>query len=757
MKSTQKIGVTLIALQTLAIMPAGAQNAGPGVAAETQDSPDSLPAVIVTAQRRSEDVQKAALAITAVSGRQLESRGISQTEQLSTLTAGLQVSPSAGPYATFSVRSVSALSGNAFSDPAVAANINGVYLATPTVMHGLYYDLERVEILKGPQGTLYGRNATAGAINIIPSRPKFTFDANASAEVGNYDRLNLGGMINVPLSDTFALRVAGQRVRRDGYMSDGTSDEEGEAARASLLYQPSDALSVLLSGDFAHQGGKGPGATIRKSCALLGRPGNACFVSSDRYTAVSGLPDQYVPFGLAAQTKNGFVDGDYYGAGLNVDWTAGLGTVSFVGGYRKSDNEYLGTGTSWLLQEEQHPTQTSAELRLASASTGPLQYVFGAYYLDTGMRAIAHSENGQRRNFSDQRTNLSGWTGALFSQLTYSLTEKLRLTGGARYTYEEKSSNSRRYTLANTVGPDPVFPADPIGAPVSTVVGSRNWDRVNWKGGVEYDVAPRSLLYANASTGFKAGGFFYGPINAQTYEPESVTSYVVGSKNRLLDNRLQLNAEAFYLDYKDQQISFVKLVGVSATLVTENAGKSHAYGFELEGDFLATPNTRVGAQVQHLQARYDEFNYLTIAPPSATSSCVTTPVGAGQFTVNCAGNTPTRSPRWTLIGSLEQTVPLPNGGRVVAEALARYETAFQADVSYIPETETTGTTRLDLGLSYVTPDDRFTLKAYVNNVTDAVTISNATVNTSYAANGVVGINLQPPRTYGLRATYNFGD
>jgi iron complex outermembrane receptor protein len=747
MKPTLNIGIAFGALQAVTAASASAQQA-------QESEADSLPSVVVTAQRRTEDVQKAALAITAVSGRELQSRGLSQTEDLSTLTAGLQVNPSAGPYTTFSVRSVSSLSGNAFADPAVAANLNGVYLAAPTVIHGLYYDLERVEILKGPQGTLYGRNATAGAINIIPNRPKFSFEGNASADVGNYDRFNVGAMLNVPLSDRVAFRVAGQRIRRDGYMSDGTNNDEGHAVRASLLFEPTADLSILLSGDFAHQGGDGPGATLRKSCALLGRPGRACFVA-DPYTAVSDLPDQYVPFGLAPQTHDSFVDGDYYGGALNVDWTTALGTVGFIGGYRGSDNSYKGSGTSWLLLEDQHPSQTSAELRLASSEPGRFQYVLGSYYLDTDMRAHANSENASRRNFSDQHTRLSGWTGALFSQLSYGITDTFRLTGGLRYTYEEKSSDSRRYTLANTVGPDPVIPETPLGPPATVVVGSRHWDKMNWKLGVEYELAPRSLLYANVSTGFKAGGFFYGPPGAQSYDPEEVTSWVVGSKNRLLDNRLQLNAEAFYLDYRDQQIAFVKLVGASATLVTENAGKSSAYGVELEGDVLVTPNTRLGAQVQHLQAKYDSFTYLTVAPPGASSTCRVSPPASGQFTVDCAGNVPLRSPRWTIVGNVEQTLPLANGGRLVAEALARYEAKFQADVAYIPETETYSTTRVDLGLSYVTPNDRFTLKGYVNNLTDRVTISNATVSASYPANPVVGINLQAPRTYGVRAMFDF--
>lgn len=746
MRSTHQIGMLLAAVHAVTAMSAQAQEAAP-------DERGGLEEVIVTAQRRSEDVQRAALAITAVTGKDLESRGISQTEELSALTAGLQVNPSAGPYTTFSVRSVSSLSGNAFADPAVAVNLNGIYLATPTVIHGMYYDLERVEILKGPQGTLYGRNATAGAINIIPNRPEFGFSGNASAEVGNYGRLNVGGMINVPLSDRVAFRLAGQRVRRDGFMSDGTSDDNGAAGRASLLFEVSDDLSILLSGDFAHQGGRGPGATIRKQCAALGRPGGTCF-AGDPYTAVADLPDQYIPFGLAPQTRDSQIDGDYYGGGVNIDWNTGLGTVSFIGGYRESRNSYKGSGTSWLLLEEQNPTQLSAELRLASTGAGPLQYVVGTYYLDTEMTAHANSENPTRFNFSDQYTNLEGWTAAAFTQLSYALTDSFRITGGVRYTYEEKSSNSFRYNLANTVGPDPVIPSTPVGPPVSVVVDTRDWDKLNWKLGVEYDVADRSLIYANVSTGFKAGGFFYGPPEAQSYEPETVKSYVVGSKNRFFDNRLQLNAEAFYLDYRDQQVSFVKLVGTSAALVTENAGKSHAYGIEIDSEFLLTPTTRIGAQVQHLQAKYDSFSYLTIAPPPPTSQCRVTP-GVPQATVDCAGTTPIRSPRWTVVGNIEQSFPLSNGARIVAEARARYEAAFEADVAYIPETRTYGTTRVDLGLGYTTSDDRLTIKGYVANLTDEDTIANETVSVAYAANQVVGVNLQAPRTYGLRASFDF--
>ena len=748
------LATSIIALAAAHGTPASAQESGAGQTSTVTKVPqDQLQDIVVTAQRRAENVQHAALDITAVTGEQLRDRGITSTEQLSRLTAGLQVQPSGGPYTTFTVRSVSNLGGNAFADPAVAVNINGVYLATPTTIRGFYYDIERLEILKGPQGTLYGRNATAGAINILPNRPEFDFGGSLSADVGNFGKFDVNGALNVPISDTIAVRFAGQHARHLGYFSDGTNDEDVNAARASILFKPSSNFSLLLTGDWAHQGGKGPGATLRKSCASLGRPGESCFVA-DPYTDVGDLPQFFTAAGLAPQTRDPYLDGNYYGVGLNADLTTGIGTVTLVGGYRKSDVNYVTTATGWQIREDQHPTQKSLELRLASSAGKPLQYVFGAYYLDTSIHAIANGESASRKNFSDQHTNLSGWTGALFSQLTYGLSSTFRLVGGVRYTYEKKSSDSSRYTV-NTLGPNPVIPQPPVTAPVYLIVGSQAWNRVNWKAGVEFDASPRNLLYANVSTGFKAGGFFSGPAGNNTFQPESVTSFALGSKNRFLNNKLQANIEAFYLDYKDQQISFVKVIGALAPLVTENAGKSRSFGFELETDYLLTPTTRLGAQVQYLNSKYQSFSYQTIAPPPSTSACRITAAGGGQSNVDCAGQTPLRSPRWTLVGSAQQTIPLNNGGKVVAEVAARYETQFQTDVSYLPVGLTLPKARTDLNLGYVAPHNRFTIKAYVDNVFDVVSITDATMSNSYAAINAFAVRLLAPRTFGVRGSVNY--
>lgn len=811
MKRDVTIGVSMLAM-VAAAQPATAQEAGPPRALSSpttipatiaaQDVPPAPPAapapgtadqaegglqdIVVTAQRREETIQRAALAITAVSGDQLQTRGVSSAEGIGRLTAGLQVTPSTGPYATFTVRGITQLSGNAFSDPAVAVNLNGVYLASPTAIRGLFYDVERVEILKGPQGTLYGRNATAGAINVIPKRPRFRFGAEGGFDIGNYDRFDINAALNLPVSDTVAFRVAGQRARRDGFFSDGTSDENVDAVRAQLLFQPTDTLSILLMGDYAHQGGRGVGGTLRKRCANYspartgGIDGN-CFAADNPFTGFSDLSGEYARFGFAPQTRNMSDDSNYYGLSLNADWKTSLGTVTLIGGYRKSALNWRSSATSWHFIARDRPQQKSAELRLASPGRGPLQYVFGAFYLDTENHSRQNGENAATPNFSDQYNNLTGWTGALFSQLTYSLSDTFRVTGGLRYTHEKKESDSRRYVLANLTGPDPILPAtEPTNLAATVLRRAETWNRVNWKAGLEWDVGPRSLLYANVSTGFKAGGFFYGAganlngvldacaVNC-VFQPENVKSYVLGSKNRFLNNKVQLNAEAFYLDYSNQQVSLVKLFNfngaLSSVLVTDNAGKSRNYGVEVEADVLLTPTTRLGTQFQYLNSKYKQFSYITSAAgaPPTTSACgISAPVN-GQVTVDCGGQPGLRTPRWRVLGSIQQTIRMANAGRFLLEGNMRYESAFQSDVSYIPETRNYATTRFDLSVGYVAPQDRFTIKAYIDNVTDEVTISMASQNNSYARTRIsaagpsrlVGVNLAPPRTYGIRGQVKF--
>ena len=728
----------------LALLPVGlCAQVSPQSSASSATADGGLEEIIVTAQRREESLQRAAISVTAISGEGLLTRGVTTAQQLTQVAPALQVSPAAGPYTVFTIRSVSNFGGNAFSDPAIAVNFSGVYLSTPTAVHGLFYDLERVEVLKGPQGTLYGRNATGGAINILPQRARIgERSGTLNLEAGNHKRLAASGSVNLPVGERSALRAAYQIVQRDGYFSDGTEDESGKAARLSFRFAPSDALTVDIVGDYTHQGGRGGGATVRKRCGA-----DTCFVG-DPWMSLSDQPAAYAP--LAPQSRTQFIDSDYYGILANIDVVTPVGTLTVIPAYRSSDIRYNSTQAGFQILEHQRPEQLSLEARLASPIGQPLSWVLGGYYLKTDATARSNTESAAARTYSDQLIDTSGKTAAAFGQLTFAITPAFRLTGGLRYTWERKTSDSERYTVRNVPGPDPIIPVTPVGPPAFIVDQSLTFDAITWRAGVEFDAGPSSLIYANVGTGFKAGGFFLGPPGANSYEPERVTAYTIGTKNRFLDNRLQINAEAFFLKYRDQQLGYVKLVPPAVVLVTENIGQVETKGIEVEAEMLITPTTRLGVQAQWLDADVKQLVYNTIAPPAPSSQCRIT-----GTVVDCSGLRALRSPEWVWSANIEQRFPLGSGDEIIASLFSRYESARELDIGYIPETREAGATRTDAVLTYDFRDIGLSVSAFVNNIEDNVVISNATPNPSYSANGVVAATLRAPRTFGARLSSRF--
>ncbi len=230
--------------------------------APAADDDSALMEVIVTANRREESVQKSSLALDVVSGEQLRAGGVSSPLQLQNLVPGLTMSTSGATVVTY-LRGVGSLSTDANAESAIAYNINGVYIARPNGIGPIFYDLERTEVVKGPQGTLYGRNATGGAINLITKRPGTEFGGDASLDLGDFQYRRFQGAVNLPLSSTFALRAAGQITRRDGYLSDGYNDDDSAAGRLSALWNASDDLSLLVVGEYSHIGGRGGGVVMR--------------------------------------------------------------------------------------------------------------------------------------------------------------------------------------------------------------------------------------------------------------------------------------------------------------------------------------------------------------------------------------------------------------------------------------------------------------------------------------------------------------
>jgi iron complex outermembrane recepter protein len=737
-----------------------------------------LEEIVVTAQRREENLQHAAIAVTAVSGDALAEADVVRFQDLTQLVPALQVATAAGPYPLFYLRGVGNFNGNALSDSAVAINLDGVYVARPSSANGMFYDIDRLEVLKGPQGTLYGRNATGGAINVIPNKPTDEFGGEFTADFGNYDAKNFEGYINLPFNSVVKSRLSVQSTEHSGYMSDGTDDDYGRAARLQVLVTPSDELSINTSGDFYHQGGKGVGATLLQSGVPGFVDGNPRIGNTS--PAINAIYSQtlYFPAGdtmgpLLSKTlvvppsdTNIQQDNDFWGVSTTVDWKTDAGTLTLIPAYRHAKLDYTSTAAGFLIQQEEVDKQGSFEARFASNTNQAFSYLAGVYYLNEKIDE-PHVVYDQQYNASSQEFDTSTQSYAAFGRLGYAFTDAFRLNAGLRFTDDHKSFdgalNSESVVCPGAFIPPPFGPQFCFGGvgqvtvPGTPIVEnlSDSWRQTTWRVGAEYDVTRSSLLYASIETGFKAGGFFFSSDNP-TYQPEKITAYTVGSKNRFLDNRLQLNGELFYWIYKNQQISHVGLDSDGTVIFpTDNVGNAKMKGFELDGQYLLTTTTLFAADVQYLDAVYDNYTYLYPnlgAPPVTACPVALTGTGA-NYTVNCSGDTPPQSPRWSADFGLQQTVPVGNAS-IVGTIDTHFQTETLTGLEFSALEEQQGYWLTNATLGYRAAHDRWNVTGYVNNLSNK-TVIEGTFPNPLAGAALTAATLRPPRTYGVRIGVKF--
>ncbi len=728
----------------------------------------SLEEIIVTAQRRSESLQKAAVPISAVSNDALISAGITDSVNLSKLTPSLSTVPSAGPSLNIYLRGIGTSQANAFGENPVAFNYNGIYIARPSGSVGFFYDLERVEVVKGPQGTLYGRNATGGAINVLPHRPLLgEFGGDFTLEYGNYDATKVIGALNLPIGDRVAVRLATQIADHDAYLSDGYDDDKSRAGRASVLFKPSDELSFVLVGDYYHQGGHGGGGVFVPSDYFPQAPamGDRIGVADPRASAATQAfavahppADGLIAAGLIdTPQRDGFNDNNYYGLSGQADVQTGFGTLSVIPAWRRSEVSYRTYAIGFLGESNEDNDQTSLEIRLASNEDQRLRHVVGAYYFQEKTDASNQYSSGAIST-TLYVPHVKTASAAAFGQLTFDVTDSFRLVGGARYTDETHKQHT-----ALGVG----SPASPIPVLGDEFTGKLNFSKVTWKAGVEFDAGPDSLLYANVATGFKAGGFFVAAPPDNTFDPEELTAYTIGSKNRFIDNRLQFNVEAFYWDYKDQQINFVGGVntptGVALAAVTRNAGSARLYGVETELMFALTARDTLSVDVQYLNGKYESLAFTLDSPTGqpARSGCdVTNPRLANPgtpdtsmlFDMNCADKSALNSPEWSATLAYEHSFPLGTALDLLFGARSKIESSRELTMDYLPETHQSGYTMSDAYLTLQDGNTRWSVTGFVNNIEDETVKSNLTIGPILQTGVAL---LRPPRTYGVRASMKF--
>jgi iron complex outermembrane receptor protein len=790
----------------MAINPATAGSAW----AQSESAPaaaapsEGLGEIIVTAQRRSENLQRAAIAVDVVTADNLRAAGVVTSTTLNAAVPSLSVQQGGGANLVYFIRGVGNFTLNGYSDPAIAFNVDGVYLGRPTATTGTFYDLERIEVLKGPQGTLYGRNATGGAINVIPARPVLGKTAGSLAfGYGNYNAVDVEAALNVPLGQTAAFRIAGKVVKRDGYNADGTLDEVGHGLRAQLLLAPSSDFKVRFAVDYSHQGGVGPGGSYLGHEVFTGgapassaAPANFVFVPSGldafsgfhsadakAYYAQRFIPQPRInPAPLAYP----YLNNTYWGALAEVTWNTGIGDLTILPAYRKSKLDLLFNGPSFRSgRNDETDRQFSLEARLAGKRIGPVDWLIGGYYFhETVNGRYAFNQYG---SLSFQAFRSTTESLAAFGRLTAHLTDSFRLVAGGRYTRDNKDIDanvtvlSEGCTLATCVGGPSLPPvltlAEVAGAPTTpftpvaygtfgntltafplAFTRAVNRGRFTYRLAAEYDLGPSSLLYASYETGYRSGGFALA-FGREQFGPEYVEALTIGSKNRFFGNRVQLNVEAFRWKYRDQQVSHLGLDGRGAPgFFTENVGRSTVQGVDIETQVLVTPTTKFDATVQYLDTVADDFVYdsprTSPVPPPTTCGVTPTTDSANRpvFRVDCSGRPTFNSPRWSVNAGVEQTIPLGEHKIVLAGNL-RYRSNAYIGFEYLPQMQTGSNTLFDASIAFGDSDDRWTISGFIRNITDRQVRSY--VQYGAATGGTLSAIYAPPRTYGFRLAYRF--
>jgi iron complex outermembrane receptor protein len=717
----------LLMIVALAPVHAAAADTAPtptAAAAPAAADAGSVQDIVVTAEKRESTAQRTAATLDVVTSRALARQQITDVKDLNAILPNAQIVPVVNSL-QITIRGIGSNFIDPRADPGAAASLNGLYFDRPLPNGFAFLDVSRVEVLAGPQGTLYGRNAAAGAINIITNPPTNRFEGYLEGTVGSLNENDLTAVVNVPLGDTLAIRAAYARDRRDGYIDDYYDDLHSDTSRISALWRPTDRLRVYLESDYLQTGGHGQAneawpCTGAQPWSLV-VPANC---PSMHKGGVEPLTGQLGTFVWSNQ--------------LNVSYDLGWATVTSITGYIGTHQRFLDepNGVLFNANEQADNNDYSEEIRLTGRDTashqGGLQWQVGGYFFDSsGDYHYAKPGFGAPFIF----TALPQTSQAGFAQVTYGVTDQLRVTGGVRFTDDFKGLTGS-------------------GGHISV-----QGDKWTYKAGLEYDLTRSNLLYANISTGYVAGGPNGGDAAAPTppnlapptFKPETITAYEIGSKNRFLDGRLQVNLSAYYYDFNNYQVTepaFLNGPGQQVSgdqlLVIENAGAVTTYGVELNGEFALTANDRLSASLLWAHGTFGAIHLATIAGNPVT--------GFTPLAIDLPSGSPlVNLPGWTAQLGYEHTWQLGGGAEVIASINSKLSTKYALVVGSVGDPFDTqrGYTMTDASLSYDWDDNHYAVRGWMKN------IENAPVNVYGQAPGMHNYSILAPRTYGVTLSARF--
>ncbi len=695
--------------------------------------------IVVTARKREESLQQTPIAITAFTGESLLKRGLTNLMEVGSFAPNVNMATApggsgGGTNAQIYIRGIGQTDFLFTTDPGVGVYIDGVY--HPRTLGGVMdlLDLERVEILRGPQGTLFGKNTIGGAVSIISAKPTGETGGHAELTIGKFDRIDGRGSFDFPIvEDQLFAKVSFSSKNRDGYgkrldfttreILDRTGNENEAAGRIALRYLPNEDITVDLTADYSRVREESVPTTLINADplggvpitlwnALIGGPAGTPF--DGRY--ISGDPD--VSFGTGPNHS----DLTAWGVNLTIEWDAGPMTIKSITAYREMEALFGRDGDGSPLpivetDQVQDQDQISQEIQVIGDSFDDrLHWVIGGFYfnefgrdtndvvLTSGLFGALETAGifgppGNAVNIAldldfDVFNEIDITSYAAFTQGTFDVTDKLSLTGGARLTYEKKDYFSNHFRVASL---EPLVFMETV---------KDNWTAVTYEGGADYQVTDDLLVYAKASRGFKSGGFNGRPINdgsVGSFDPEFIFSVEGGVKSEWWDNRLRFNGAVFYYDYKDLQLTSVAIDEFGAlALVVLNAGDAQAWGVEAEIEAQPIEGLNIRGSLGYIDLEYTRLKPEAIAGAGIPGLSAPLP----------------KTPEWTGSISAEYTVPVQEYGNLVFRGDWAYRSENFLDAKVIQSNKQRAHSIVNGRISFEDLDNGWELAVFMTNITD---------------------------------------
>ncbi|AEG48152.1 TonB-dependent receptor [Sphingobium chlorophenolicum L-1] len=724
------VSAHVLAWTIIAASPTFAQETGPAQQETAAEGEVPAGEIVVTAQRREQRLLDVPVAVSAISGETLQSVGVRQATDVVKLVPGLTFL-NAGPVSLFSVRGITLNDYGDSNESPIAFYADDVYIAALAATTGQMFDIERVEVLRGPQGTLFGRNATGGLIQVISRKPTRDFSANVSLQYGSYDQVIVEAGIGGPITDGIRFRTSGTFNRDDGWQRNLTTGTRLAKTHAWALRQLVDIeLASNLKATLNVHGGRTDNTVagygfrgtldpndLSSSCSETDIVARRC-VNAEGFRDPN--PDPRHVYSDRAAPKSRVRN---FGTSATLRWTLGDVDVTSVTAYertKKSHQEDADASPQQLFSVDYNADrkQFSQELR-ANGTSGNLTWVLGAYYfnekLDDGLVSVptlvpflgTYGLQNQYRQRSE--------SGAAFAQLDYELVEGLTATAGIRY-----STETKKLTIS-----------DDFANPFYINNERAHTEKITWKAGLNWKLAPDWMTYASVSTGFKSPAFnttLSLDGGSRPAAPETNTNFEIGVKGQSADRRFQISTAAFYTKYRNFQLVDIPDDASVPSSVLLNADGARILGAEVELNARPIQGLTLNASATYLDTK--------IQSPG---------LQLGNDLLD--GNRLTRSPRWSLKGLAMYEIDAGSAGRFGVRVDGSYQTAADSQLNNGIAARTPSYALANGGLSWSPADSNFTFEAFVDNIFDK-----AYTTHQYILVDANALQWGRPRTWGARVS-----